>query len=50
MIETVLGQKFNVGKARVAPNNDAVSAYLKAARDGEGLAKKVLAELKKKNS
>lgn len=36
------------GEVLIAPNNPAVLAYLKAARDGKGLADKVLNSLKNK--
>ncbi len=35
------------GEVLIAPNNPAVLAYLKAARDGKGLADKVLKGLSK---
>jgi hypothetical protein len=38
------------GPTLTAPNNPAVLAYLKAARDGKGLADKVLNGLKAKNN
>lgn len=36
------------GKILIAPNNPAVLAYLKAAREGKGLADKVLGKSKDK--
>jgi len=50
MTKTVLGQKIKVGKKRVASDNEAVFSYLKAAREGKGLARKTLSKLKKETA
>ncbi len=43
MMIKIQGIKFKTtGKVLVAPNNKAVSEYLKAAKNGKGLAKKIL--------
>lgn len=41
------GKEFKIKKTLTAPNNPAVLAYLKAAREGKGLADKYFADLKK---
>ncbi len=43
---TIGGRKFEVSQTLTAPNNPAVLAYLKAAREGKGLADKFFAEQK----
>lgn len=44
---TILGVKFPLtGKVLVAPKSEIVLSYLKAAKDGEGLAKKYFKNLK----
>lgn len=43
---TIGRSKFKVSEVRTAPNTPIVSAYLKAAREGKGLAEKVLKSLK----
>ncbi len=39
---TLFGQKIKTGKKLTAPNSKAVSEYLKAAKKGESLVKKIL--------
>lgn len=38
----IFGKKIKTGKTLTAPKNEAVLAYLKAAKDGQGKAKKYL--------
>lgn len=42
MNKVILGQKIILGEKKVAPKNPTVLAYLKAAQEGKGLAKKLL--------
>lgn len=42
IVETKSGVKFKISQVLTAPNNSAVLAYIKAMKDGKGLARKVL--------
>lgn len=44
---TASGAKFQISRVLHAPKNEAVLAYLKAMKEGKGLADKVLKGLKK---
>lgn len=46
-IKTNSGAKFEISRVLTAPNNPAVLAYIKAMKDGKGLARKVLKGLNK---
>ncbi len=39
---TIFGQKLKTGKTLTAPKNEVVLSYLKAAKQGQGKAKKYL--------
>lgn len=44
---TVSGVKFRTGKTLIAPESKVVLAYLKAAKEGKGLAEKALKSFNK---
>ncbi|UOY04991.1 hypothetical protein L0P88_13625 [Muricauda sp. SCSIO 64092] len=46
MTKTIPGQRIQLGKKFVAPDNKAVLLYLKAAQDGKGPADKTLSTVK----